>query len=926
MLRRILPSALAMLALAARLDAAPTAPFFVMGEPCQLDTSAANGAKWDAFGTNPLTVERTIVPAMPGALCAAKATLVSGQTTYHAANLASSVGTWNLTCLMRVATMPGAETVIADFGSTGGTRAALLTLTPVDATRFQLRAAHKSADKYTCNGSTANDALCAPVADPECAGIDRDTTVCLETNHCEARCERQTFATATGTTGQWMTWTLQQQNGTDAEVAVRLWAGAAGPPTAAYAQGGGTRTVGLCAGGTNASGPCAVASACPGGTCDASDKITVARVRLGKTDTGTGAGTIHFAKCFGYGGTTAYPNLRWDTLAPISDQVAGNWDAFESGAGVRSCDDTHLYDCLADGNTPDGGSSAIENAAAAQPTAAINYAAISTPTPNPTPLAIVAEVFGQQAEASAGTVDLEFAAGGTTTTDFTDTDVDFDDQGTTAGFYSLPDLVSTNATILANLNAVALVFQRPAGTGSEKMRFTAAPISVIRQTADPAVIASIPDRDGDGEQTVCHVGDSISDNAVFQDTFTSAVAALNITNLYFCTKGGITPLDAADDWMAILAGDATQFMACETVTRGIGGRTCDVVLVMTGVNAWHGANLAPPSNLTTVEGGLGQDGVCETATGVGTGQGLACRCPFIPRQRTNTARGSERYCLTKGTGAGALGAVCAQFSDCPCASNADCTFAGTTGRCGACVGGLDGGEYCTTGATCLSSVCDTDRCASGGFAQGNTCKIGHTSAGLPAFADWCGMGCDDAPGCDGLCLQAPSLAAVTADYETIAATTLAYPSPVPTPPIAGRPIVVYVTEPSPQYATGTGAYDPGLACWRSLKHHLEGLNGWLRQWTAANPTHRFIDAAAWIDRHCPVRNKVCSDESCCYSDPVHPNSYGQQQLATVLFRGLANLFGTHDGTCDTGICTSGKRGQACSEDVECDYYRANFSL
>lgn len=930
MLRRLLPGAVAVgLAVATSAGAQPSSPFVVLGEPCAIDLTDFN--RWGGFGTNPLTVNTTVLPDQRGALCSARASLISGQTTFGYLSLPSAQSTYNLTCRMYVETMPAVETRVADFYTTasGGMPGAILSLVPIDATQYRLRASYRNEGTYVCNGSTANGTECTPSVDPECSGVDRDLTYCPETNHCEARCEERTFATGLFTAGQWITWTLQQQNGTDAEVAVRLWGGTGGYVPAAYALGGGYQTVGFCAGGASVNLACLTNSDCPASTCTTTRKVTVERVRLGKTDTGTGTGTIYYAKCLGYGGTTAYPNLMWDTLQPTSDGGRGNWVAFEGSGDVRTCSDTNLWDCLTDGARPDGRLSSIENQNAAQPTVGLNYGPVATPSPAPTPLAVAVEIEGQQTVSGTGVVDVEaITTGSSTTSDYSEFTVDFTDDGTSAAFHNLPTFVTTNSTVLANLATFKLELKRPTSTGSSRYRFTVAPASVIRQTAEPAVVESVPDRDRDGEQTVCVVGDSISDNATFQGTLASRLATVNVTNLYFCTKGGTTPLDAADDFTDIQDGDTTQFMACDTVLRGTAGRTCDVVTVMMGVNAWHGANQGPPSNLATVEGGRAQDGVCETASGSGTGQGAACRCPSLPRQRTNPARGAEKYCFTKGSGGGAFGAVCEAGADCVCASNADCSFNGTTGRCGACVGGLDQGEYCTSGATCLSGNCDTNLCAGAGFAAGDGCVVGKITASLPAFSEWCGSACDDAPGCAGLCIQSPASQMVTADFEAIETSNLAYPTPAATPPLGGRPIVVYVAEPAPQYPTGTAgtATGSGVGCWRGLKHHVESLNRWLRTWTAASATRRFIDADAWMQRHCPVRNKICSDSSCCATDDVHPNNYGQQQLAEILYRALANQDGTHDGTCTGGVCTTGKRGDVCASNADCDYYRMDLTL
>lgn len=903
MRRRILSRALIALALAATPAlAAPTSPFFVMGEPCQLDTSTANGGKWSAFGTNVLTSSTAQVPTFPGALCSAKATLVSGQTTYDAVNLSSGQSTYTLTCHMYVDTMPSAETRIADFyNTTSSASTAILTLVPINSTQFRLRTSYRDESTYICSGAakdgvTVDGTECTPTADAACSGVDRDLTNCPENNHCEARCDKRSYATATHSKGQWLTWTMQQENGSNAEVAVRLWSGTGSFPTASYARGGGFQTVGFCAGGTHANLACLTNADCPSSACTTTRKLTVERIRLGKSDTGTGTGAVYFAKCFGYAGSTAYPNQTWDTLTPSGTGTTGKW--VHQGSETE-CTDANLHLCLNDGSAPDGDTSAIKDSVASQPTAAINWSAISTPTPAPTPLAVAFESLwkDQESAASGRTIDLEFVDGATATTDYTPYELNWTDDGASAAYYQVPDLITTNSTILADTSLTTRIQQTD--SASREGRMTAGWVSVIRQTASPSTISTVPDVTGDSQRTVRFVGDSISANDDYQSTLNDNFALLNVDNLDFCAFGGTMPLDVADNFFDMADDGAPSYMACNKVKRGTAGKRADVIVLMSAVNAWHGALSGPPSNLTNVEGGIAQDGFCETSSGAGTGQGRACRCPASTFQRrTNANAGSVRYCMTKGSGAGAFGANCTSTASCPCSANADCTFNGHVG-------------------TCTAGVCGTAL-----VAQGTACNLDNNFFGSPQLSTWCGYGCTDAPGCSGTCYTTPALGDVTGDFETIDA--IALPTPVPTPPTGGAPIKVYMTEPSPSYVF-VGAGNNATGCYRGIKHHVENFNLWLRKWTAASSTRRFIDVAAYLDRKCPVRNRTCSDETCCYTDTVHPNAYGQRLMAEIIYRAFANLDGTHDGTCSAGSCTTGKKGDACSSNADCDYYRMNLT-
>ena len=939
--------------------------FGAMSEPCLIDTSA-DLFRWDAMGTGVPSVVRTGLDAMTGNLCALSYQPASGATMYVADTLPSAQSTVNLTCRIKVTAMGTSQRRLATFVN-GASTGLILTLGKATTNFATLTAWHGNTTSSVCSGSTFNDSVCTPVVDPDCANQLRDlpftsdgTNPCPETQHCEATCTPAKYATMDIALNSWRAFTVQQANhATLKETTLSLWEGAAnGTNPKVFSRGGTLRRVGICAGGANAALACADDSECPTSSCT-EGRVSVAQVRLGPDDTGADGGWQYILDgCFWYDGA-AIPNSYWETLKPISDGVRGNWHSFLSGGAgtVRTCDDTHLWDCLNDDGTPDGTASTIENSQAAQPTAVINFAALSTPTPMPTPLALLVEANAERAVSAAAefNMEIQIPSPTRTTAAFPQFVLEFSDSGSSAAFHNLPALLTEDSTFLAATSTLSVLVERPASTGSEKMRLTDMTLSVLRQTADPIPPTIIPDRDGDGDDTVCILGDSILANEEFWNALSARLVEPD--NLYFCTLGGTFIQDFTDRFAAIVEGSPTGHLKCN-VKRGVSGKTCDVMLEMAAINSMHAWQVGRTDNPTTMEGGIGQLGYCEL-NGAGAQQGKPCACSTTGWRRLNYANGGHGYCVTKGTGAGAFGALCdnSPAVTCTCASNADCTFNGVAGVCSAsrctqkflpgylyeakCVGGANAATTCHVDSECPSGTCQSIGECAGGANAGTTCSQDsqcpsstcETSVNDECRADrthpflrgyWCVSGCIDSPDCAGVCIQPNRPEWIKDDLKALNATHLAYPTPTVTP--SGRPYLVFVAP--PPLAETRDWY-----CWYGYHPEHEEFSRWLiDDWAKADSSRLWIDARRAVKNRAPNLSSKGSDadESRFHIDDVHLNASGRALLADLFTECLTNTplgsvtTATHDGLCASNVCTRGKVTQACTGDADCDTWRCAF--
>lgn len=888
----------------------PIPPLGAMGEPCQIDTTET--ARWAAV-TGPPTVETSTLPAWPGNVCAMRFAVAAGATSFP----------------------------VAKFQDSSGNDAGILLAVPIDTTRYYLKAKYLDEARTTCNGSTRDDTPCTPVNDEECADQPRDLTNCPENNHCESRCDEQNYALSQHTAGAWVAFTLQQETTSLAEAAVRLWSGAGDTSPTVYARGGGLRAVGTCTGGADAGLACRQNSDCASGTCGTTNKILADRVILGsatqsvRSDSGnttinltcnlnvtslptsTTAGSFVLDGCVWYAGTDAIANYVARTLQATSSGPGSGTNWTNQGTAHSCGTFTNLFNCLLDGSgSQDGDTSAIKNSSISQPTAVVGFGPWPTPTapmPSPTPRFVAAEFIVKEHQ-DGTSIKIDFQPGTDTagrsgsfpnpkaTVGQAAWTPAYTDNGSGAAYYNAPVSIAANLNLMADLPNLNVVLDRVSGGSGDDLRITAGWVSVWSQTVSPTLVSTIPDRDGDGAKTVCIAGDSILDNAQLQDALTDKVAPLDITNLAFCTMGNQTIRDAARSWSDILESRTTQWLKCKRATRGSLNATCDVVLAQFGANEFH--TYAQTRNLTAVEGGIEMPGWCEMPDSGDPSQGDPCTCDALEVLDRNPALG-HGYCVTKGEGAGALGAPCSDNDNCVCATNADCTFNGSTSFCGYCSGGSNSRGFCATASACPGGgTCLTGQCIGTFISLGTNCRAnqGGALAGGGRSA-WCSSGCTDSADCvGGVCVAGTTLKMAQDDWQSIMTTTAAH---------AGPPIVVYVNPPS--------ADASGFGCWNAAKHGMQATGTWLREQSAASSVLRFLDLDEVFRRNCNVTN------ACRITDGIHPTVYGQTVMAQAMYDCLANVSGTTDGVCTGSVCTQGRITAPCSANADCDLYRCNFS-
>lgn len=860
---------------------------------------------------NPFTsgygVNRCSARFAPGSAAASAWTITQG--------ISGGKTSLNLSCKLKAANA-GTSGIreVAAFNNTGGgrfTRSVLLALAPASTILgvryYTLNLYYGSTAQTICSGSTANDRACGTVADCPAANDPNEpqcSVIPLASSPIIAEGAEVAF-TMTATIGS---------GATAGTVTGGLYEGAAG---SVYNRGSTTRVVGYCNAGTNANQPCNVNADCPSSSCNLADISTITAVTLGTSDTGSGARDFQLDDCVLYDGTVM-PNLYLEALDVASSSIAAANTNWASVGSAHSCaDGTALWNCVRDTSSPDDGASSIEHSAPAanKPTAALAFATPAIPSTSPTPRAVVIEAVAQDRNGSGDTVQLLPQINGTVTPAATPAAFDFDSFAGSGGasdpYYLMPPSLWERAFTYAELATLNLAVWKRAGGSGDTPRLSGIVASVLYQTANPAVPTTIPDRDQDGEITACFVGDSTWDNIDFQN---AVVAGLTQpTNLYFYTRGGSRIWDAAAEWTQLLEGATGTFLGL-TVRRGTSGRTCDVVVISHFTNSWVlGSSAANPKNPATY-GGVPQAGWCEDNGG--SNQGNACYCAGTFPGLTGNYGATPAPNVTPGTkycvNSGDFKATCGFNSDCNCVANSGCSTGMQT------PGPLNTPATCATSALagCTSAAC----CLFSGFP--------NAAANAPSLNrnDFCVPGCLNAAGCSsGVCARSPAESDRRDILTAVQAATDGRPTPAATPPLGGKPIIVYVAPP-PAHAVGLGSWP---TTWPQANRTRDTVIAWAK----ANG-RPFIDMFKQFETHCSLYVQCATDNACtdeenvtlCYRDAVHWTYKAQVLVAAkVVVDALTNAGGTHDGVCTATVCSVGKIGDACSANAGCDTWRADFA-
>lgn len=847
--------------------------------------------------------------------CSARFTPASGATQYWALNqgISGGVTSLNLSCKLKVTTAgTSGLREIAAFGNAGGghfTKGMILALVPgsrlLGVQYYGLSVYYGSLTQKVCSGSTAADRICSTLT--ECPAANDPN---------EPQCSVIPIASSPQIAeGTEVAFTLTQTNGsgsTAGQVTGGLYQGAAG---SAYNRGSIMRTVGYCAGGSNSGNPCNVSGDCPSSTCTTTDVGSITSIYLGSSDTGSGARDFQLDDCVLYSGA-AMPNTYIEGLDLAGSSIAAASTNWGSVGSAHSCaDGTALWNCGKDTSSPDGASSAIENSSssASKPTANFTFATPAIPSVSPTPKAVVIEAVAQDKSGSGYTIQFLPQYAGTVTPATTPAPFDPTSFAGSGGlsdpYYQAPPSLWERAWTYAELAGVNLNLRKSSGGSGDTPRVSSIVAEVVYQMANPSVPTTIPDRDQDGEITACFVGDSTWDNIDFQNAIVANLT--QPTNIYFYTRGGSRIWDAGAEWTQLLEGTSGTFLGL-TVRRGAIGRTCDVVVISHFTNSWVlGSSVADPKNPTTYSG-VPQAGYCEDNGG--SNQGNACYCAgtfpgltsnYSATPAVNVTPGAK-YCVNTGD----FKSTCGNNYDCGCASNAGCA----TGR--RTPGPLHTPSACQTNslAGCTSAAC----CIFSGFGDPSATALSASRI------DMCAPGCLNAAGCSsGVCMRGPTMADRKSALENLQAATDARPTPAATPPVGGKPVIVYVAPPP--------AAINGLGSWPSVFPLANRTRDEIVRWAKATgrpyiDMFKQFELNASLYRQCATSNGCTDDEnvSLCFRDGVHWTIKCQQLAANVVAAALTNTPTTHDGVCTSSVCSAGRIGDPCSGGADCDTWSLDF--
>jgi hypothetical protein len=855
--------------------ATPTiaAPIFMAGNDLGVTNTATQ--YWDAIQGTP-NLASTTVDSTTGNTHSIEISAGSGSAEYVGVNV-SSASTLVASMRLRVptsSTPPSVRRKVLSFVDTGASKTGCMVTLEADETdssTFRLKALYESADNTggECSASATQDGKeCTTAAD------------CDYVNPGESSCAPGVYASTLALAkGTWYVVTLQQTNGTG-EVTCALWQGTAGSSPAAYQRGAQTRDQGICTGGSVAGNACDDSSDCTGGgSCTTTDVVTIEQVRFGTDDTEVGALTYLIDDLKIDDSADAHPNYWIQTLVPTSDGTAIQWSV--SGCTSSSAE----YDCINDATPDDDGTYA--NSATDGEVQQANVTDI-TLAGGESVLAVAAVAVAR----SAGSSSPMFT--GLTTTDGTSKSSSYDTNTVGTTYHLVPPYVLTDPPGAPTSWTETLVdgvqFYAEVGVGGGTIRMTQARVEALIDQADPPVPTVIPDRNQDGEDTVCLVGDSTFNDSGFHDLVVGGL--IEPTNVLDCARGGATAGDVADVMSVagnnndILDGGSTQYVSCRALKGTL--KPCDVVVLEIGVNTLHTGVTADPANDTT-ENGTRVPGFCDNKGGAND-QG-ACVCPAGTGSRGSNYSGATaaRYCRTKGAD---WLTTCTVGADCACSASAECCADCADTSCAACT---------TSTGVCSGSICT---CTGLGCLGCNATQAAQT------WSSSCVPGCLDSPQCPGgLCIAHESNADLMNEMRLIESHRAARPTPTPaaTPSgTSGLPIIVYAAPPP-------GQVKNLLGCWQDIERSVGNYRTSLLAY-AQSLNAPWIDMYGAMLTHCPggqvsgrgCRTDGCTwngttclyDRGCCLRDEIHWNDLGFAVAADAIIACLTNDGGTSGATWD----------------------------
>jgi hypothetical protein len=862
------------------------APSFIAGNDLGVTNTATQ--YWSAIQASP-NLASTVVDSTTGNVNSIEISAASGAAEYVAETI-SSASTISASVRFYVptaTTLPSVRRKVLSFFDTGASKTGCMVTMEADSadsSKYRLRAFYESADA-SCD---ATGASCP--SGGECASsLTQDGKECTSRTDCdyfnsgEQSCAPGSFASTLALAkATWFLVTLQQVNGTG-EVTCSLWQGTAGTSPVVYQRGSQTHDQGICVGGANAGNACDDNTDCASNNCTTTDVVTIEQVRFGTDDTEAGAITYNLDDMVIDTGTPNQ-NYRLQTLVPTSDGT--NIQLTVNGCTSGSAE----WDCINDA-APDDDTSYVTSSTDGE----IQQANVTdiTLAGGESVLAVAATALVRSAGSSSPMFD------GLTTTDGTSKSASFDTNTVGTTYHLMPPYVLTDPpgspTSWTETLVDGIQFYAEIGVGGGQIRLTSARVEVLIDQSDPSVPTVIPDRNQDGEDTVCLVGDSTFNDPELHDIVAGGLP--EATNLIECARGGATAGDVTDTMSVaginndILDGGSSQYMSCRALKGSL--KTCDVVILEIGVNTLRTSVTADPTNGTN-EHGSNVPGVCDSKGGAND-QG-ACTCPHgTDSRRSNT---TNHYCRTKGAD---WLTTCTGAAECACSVDADCCADCPNGACATCTtsqGVCTGGVCTCTGLGCLD------------------CRLTATAANWHSD---CVAGCLDSPQCpSGLCMAHESTVDLMDEIRSIETLRAARPTPNPaaTPSgTSGKPIIIYSFPPP-------GNIKNGLDCWQDMEPSIGNYRTALLAFAKTNSLP-FLDMYGRFQKCCPggsIRE--------CLRDNIHWDTDGETCAGLLALSCLTNEGSvTTDGVCDTvttHLCTGGKVNDPCSANADCATWSCNL--
>lgn len=600
-----------------------------------------------------------------------------------------------MAALLRVQTLPAGECVIAETLN-GASRQCFVTLSSDGRLRAYYGDTTTECAQSTNDGQTCTDA----------AG-------CSEVNPGEATCSEATFArSGVLTTGAWHQFALTQDasQANPGDAACGLWVDG-------VQRGTRVRPQGTCSGSSPAGEVCSTHADCTsnGGTCTFTNTTTT---RLWWGPRACGGSIVVQMDNFTADPVAVNSALAFSRLHDVhpNGEVVGDWDGT---VGDAAC--TSDYQCVDDTTgtgTVDGTATEIQTSS----NGTQSVWDLEDTTLDVGEAVLAASLFCSARETNDNsnnsgktiTLGIRDQAGSPNVLMGTAYDLTAEAgggeshrSGPASVFATEPDGTAWDGEADVDALRFRLLYSGSSGTGY-RVRATDCVAEVLLSKPLPAVPDELYDWNGDGEETVCYVGDSRFSDAALETAVTEALEEPD--NVVRCASGGRRAADVAQDWTAILNGVGGSRVPCVAL-KGQAAK-CDYAILDIGVNDF-GTHPNYPEN------GRCYQSVCVGGSNDANGCAVASDCPGGacggPQHGDPCSHPNGRAIEQIDSGvASAYCALGASFKSktlhappTPCLLASQCAGGPTTGNAGAC--SLDG----AIGTWCLYGSLDSPACPNG---------------------------------------------------------------------------------------------------------------------------------------------------------------------------------------------------------------------